>query len=160
MSETTTSQESSQHPEMSQPTSLPVLPLREAVVLPQMVLPVLVGRARSRQLVQHLIENELDLVALSTLTSDTETPTSSDLHPTATVAKVVQLVSFPDGNYRMVVEGLGRVRLRDFEQSAPFMIADVDWLDDQVGDPVRTEALRRRVIEQFARLGRARTVPR
>ena len=139
-------------PTRTHPGSLPVLPLRETVVLPQMVIPILVGRTRSKELVRHLVENDLDMVALSALKNDSDAPEPTDVYPTAAVGKIVQLMSFPDGNYRVVVEGVGRVRLRAFAQVQPFMVADVDWLADRPGDAVRTEALRRRVLEQFAQL--------
>ncbi len=136
----------------SQPSSLPVLPLRDTVVLPQMVMPILVGRPRSRELVQHLIEDQLELVVLSGLKRDTDDPEPGDLYPTGTVARVVQLMALPDGNFRLVVEGETRVRVRGFSQTDPFFVADVDWLEDRPGDPIRTEALRRQVLSQFASL--------
>lgn len=134
------------------PGVLPVLPLRDNVVLPQMVLPILVGRDRSKALVQWMIDNDHDLLVLTGTRNDLEEPGPADVFPTGVLARVVQMSRFGDGTYRLVVEGVMRARLHAFAHTEPHLAAEVELLYDKNIDGARIEALQRQVLSMLRSL--------
>ena len=133
-------------PEQPLADVLPILPLRDSVVLPQTVTPILVGQSRSRELVQWLVDNETDTLVLTGTRRDVDSPGPADVYPTGVVARIVQLSQFPDGNYRLVIEGVERVRLHAFVQTDPFLTAEIERLEEHGHQTARVEALRRQIL--------------
>ena len=139
--------EDTSHDLQDAPGVLPVLPLRDNVMLPQTVLPILVGRTRSRELVQWMVDNEHDLLVLTGTRNDAEVPGPPDVFPTGVLARIVQMSRFGDGTYRLVVEGLHRVRIHGYEQTDPYLSAEIELLEDRRADGTRVEALSRQVLD-------------
>ena len=141
------------HPEVGGvPNVLPVLPLRDNVVLPQTVLPILVGRSRSRELVQWMVDHEHDTLVLTGTQSDHDEPGPADVSPTGVLARIIQMSRFGDGTYRLVVEGIQRVRLHGFVQTKPYLAAEIELLEERHTDGTRVEALRRQVLSMLRSL--------
>ena len=133
------------------PDTLPVLPLRDAVVLPLTAVPLTVGRPRSVQLVDDVMRGNrlLALVAEREAKSD---PGPEDLHRVGTVGAIHQLHRVPDGTVRLMVQGIERIRLVDFTGTDPYLVARVEVLKDQTDQATEVEALRRAVVDVFRRL--------
>lgn len=93
---------------------LPVLPLKDAVVFPRMVLPLLVGRPASVAAVDSALELNAPLFLCAQKDASVEEPTAQDMHRTGTVAQILQTLRMPDGTVKVVVEGLGRARVEEF----------------------------------------------
>ena len=144
--------EDTSHDLQDAPGVLPVLPLRDNVMLPQTVLPILVGRTRSRELVQWMVDNEHDLLVLTGTRNDAEVPGPPDVFPTGVLARIVQMSRFGDGTYRLVVEGLHRVRIHGYEQTDPYLSAEIELLEDRRADGTRVEALSRQVLDMLRSL--------
>ena len=131
---------------------IPVLPVRDTVLFPHAVLPLTVGRESSIQLIESLGE-ERAIVVAAQLDPRLDSPKPADLHTVGTLATVHKIVRMPNQSRFVFTEGVSRVRMIRYIQSEPFMIAEVETLDDVA--PAASsgfEALERNVIEQFQQI--------
>lgn len=127
----------------------PILPLRDIVVYPKMIVPLFVGREKSIKALQQAIDNDQNIVLATQKEAAVEDPKPEDIFKVGTLSTVVQLVRLPDGTVKVLVEGLERVKIDDFIMADGFMQVDVEILaEDNVHD-VETEALSRAVLSQF-----------
>jgi len=127
----------------------PILPLRDIVVYPKMIVPLFVGREKSIKALQQAIDNDQNIVLATQKEAAVEDPKPEDIFKVGTLGTVVQLVRLPDGTVKVLVEGLKRVKIDDFIMADGFMQVDVEILaEDNVHD-VETEALSRAVLSQF-----------
>ena len=127
----------------------PILPLRDIVVYPKMIVPLFVGRKKSIKALQQAIDNDQNIVLATQKEAAVEDPKPEDIFKVGTLGTVVQLVRLPDGTVKVLVEGLERVKIDDFIMADGFMQVDVEILaEDNVHD-VETEALSRAVLSQF-----------
>jgi ATP-dependent Lon protease len=129
-----------------------VLPVRDTVLFPHAVLPLTVGRESSIQLIESLGE-ERSIVVVAQLDPRLDTPKPTDLHAVGTLATVHKIVRMPNQSRFVFTEGTERVRLVRFEQTEPFMVAEIEDLEET--EPVTTasaEALVRNVIGQFQQI--------
>lgn len=127
----------------------PILPLRDIVVYPKMIVPLFVGREKSIKALQQAIDNDQNIVLATQKEAVVEDPKPEDIFKVGTLGTVVQLVRLPDGTVKVLVEGLERVKIDDFIMADGFMQVDVEILaEDNVHD-VETEALSRAVLSQF-----------
>jgi ATP-dependent Lon protease len=134
------------------PDTVAVLPLRDTVVFPEAVVPILVGKERSKRLVEALVEDQEPLLALTLTTAEEAEPGPEGLSRIGTVGKIVQLFKFPDGNYRVVVKGVNRIRLGPYVQTHPFLRAEIEELEEVQAAGPRLEALQRQLADDFRRL--------
>jgi len=110
---------------------LPILPLRNSVLFPASVVPVNVGRARSVRLVEEACNQERPtLGVVAQRRPDTEDPTFDELHPFGTVARVLKVIRLGSGNYSVVLQGVGRMRIVDGVERNPFLRARVERLNE------------------------------
>jgi ATP-dependent Lon protease len=131
---------------------IPVLPVRDTVLFPHAVLPLTVGRESSIQLIESLGE-ERAIVVAAQLDPRLDTPKPDDLHSVGTLATVHKVVRMPNQSRFVFTEGVSRVRLVRFVQSEPFMVAEVETLEDVEPAPsANFEALVRNVIGQFQQI--------
>ncbi len=137
-------------PSADLPTAVAVLPLRDTVVFPGAVVPILVGKERSQRLVADLLDREEPLLGLTASRTQNEEPGPDELYEVGTVARIVQAFKFPDGNFRLVVKGVGRARLGPYVQESPFLAAEVTALPDVVSESTRLEALQRQLLIDFS----------
>ena len=131
---------------------IPVLPVRDTVLFPHAVLPLTVGRESSIQLIESLGE-ERAIVVAAQLDPRLDAPKPADLHTVGTLATVHKIVRMPNQSRFVFTEGVSRVRLVRFVQSEPFMMAEIETLEDVAPAPSSGfEALVRNVIEQFQQI--------
>jgi ATP-dependent Lon protease len=131
---------------------IPVLPVRDTVLFPHAVLPLTVGRESSIQLIESMGE-ERSIVVAAQLDARLDAPKPSDLHGVGTLATVHKIVRMPNQSRFVFTEGVNRVRLVRFVQSEPFMVAEVETVEDvsPAGSP-EFEALVRNVVGQFQQI--------
>jgi len=144
--------EESASPEL--PETLPVLPLKNTVLFPHLLSPLLVNTERSRKLIDEVLRSpERLLVCVAVRRPVDENPAAEDLHGVGTVMRIAKMLKFPDESYRLLVQGVARAEITDYEQSDPFFVGRVRSLEE-VGDPhgVETTALARSLAQQFATL--------
>src|ERR1700759_5734244 len=137
----------------SQGRVLPILPVRSTVLFPHAVLPLTVGRESSIQLIQSLGEQKT-IVVVAQRDERMDSPQPSDLYSVGTLATVHKVVPMPNQSLFVFTEGTERVRLGEFAQIEPFMMASVDHLPEvNPGKSAELEALQRNVIAQFQQSG-------
>jgi ATP-dependent Lon protease len=131
---------------------IPVLPVRETVLFPHAVLPLTVGRESSIQLIESLGE-ERTIVVVAQFDPRKDSPQPVDMHPVGTIATVHKVVRMPNQSRFVFTEGVGRVRLTRYSQTEPFMVAEVEALEDiEPAETSSSEALVRNVIAQFQQI--------
>ncbi len=127
----------------------PLLPLRDIVVFPQMIVPLFVGRDKSVAALEAAMEGNKEIFLVSQLDPAEDDPGRDSLYDTGVVAIVLQLLKLPDGTVRVLVEGKHRATLASMDGSGDYLIADIDTVDDIVAEGPEAAALMRSVAEQF-----------
>jgi ATP-dependent Lon protease len=130
-------------------TTYPLLPLRDIVVFPQMIVPLFVGRDKSVVALEKAMEADKDIFLVSQLDPAEDDPDRDSLYDTGVVATVLQLLKLPDGTVRVLVEGKQRALLRELVPDEGFLRAEVEVLEDVVAEGPEASALMRSVAEQF-----------
>lgn len=128
----------------------PVLPLRDIVVYPKMVVPLFVGREKSIRALQSAVDNDKNVILLTQKDPGIEEPTDDDVYQVGTIGTVLQLLRLPDGTVKVLIEGLERVKINKFIENEDFLEAEATLLpeNNNVSD-VELEALVRAVLSQF-----------
>ena len=137
--------------------SLALLPLRDVVVYPHMVLPLFVGRAKSIAALDAAIEHDQPVFLLAQRNPNDEEPGVNDLHEMGTIANVLQVLKLPDGTVKVLVEGINRAKAIKVEESDEYFSAQVEVVADEVPKSSDIEALKRALLnefDQFARLNK------
>ena len=137
--------------------SLALLPLRDVVVYPHMVLPLFVGRAKSIAALDAAIEHDQPVFLLAQRNPNDEEPGINDLHEMGTIANVLQVLKLPDGTVKVLVEGINRAKAIRVEESDEYFSAQVEVVADEVPKSSDMEALKRALLnefDQFARLNK------
>ncbi|MBP6552084.1 MAG: endopeptidase La [Vitreoscilla sp.] len=132
-----------------------MLPLRDVVVYPFMVIPLFVGRDKSIAALEAAMEKDEPVFLLAQLNPSEEDPKAKDLHKMGTIANVLQMLKLPDGTVKVLVEGVERaqvVSLNDTDQE--FFVANIERVEEFQDDPVDTEAMRRALLSQFEQLSK------
>jgi ATP-dependent Lon protease len=136
---------------------LPLVPLRETVIFPEMIVPLQVGRDKSVQALNKAVADSSPIVLVTQRQADLEDVTStSDLYEVGTLAKIAQVVQLQDGTVRAIVQGQQRVRLVEFVASDPFIQAKIEMVEEQPASGLEVQALVRTVqgqIEQYVQSG-------
>ena len=143
--------------QVEQVSSLALLPLRDVVVYPHMVLPLFVGRAKSIAALDAAIENDETVFLLAQRNPNEEDPQASDLHEMGTVANVLQVLKLPDGTVKVLVEGMYRARVVHIDGEGDYFRAQIETVQEHSSDTADTEALRRALLsefEQYAKLNK------
>jgi ATP-dependent Lon protease len=134
------------------PSTLPVLPLKETVVFPQSVAPLAIGQERSVRLIDDVLEGERMVALVTVKNPDVEEPGWDDLYETGTAAVVHKMIRVPDGTLRILVQGVGRIRLDRRVQDDPYLVGEFTVVPDEVEETPELEALTRSVQNEFGRL--------
>ncbi len=127
----------------------PILPLRDIVVYPNMVVPLFVGREKSIQALEEVMNNDRELFLVAQKDSTTEDPTEDNLYTHGTVASIMQLLKLPDNTVKVLVEGTSRAKIRNFVPGEKFHQVEVDLVNEVVLDDPEIEALARSCLMQF-----------
>lgn len=128
---------------------VPVLPLRDIVVFPHMIVPLFVGREKSVRALEDVVNDDKQILLLAQKNGNQDDPGESDVYWTGTLASVLQLLKLPDQTVKVLVEGKTRARIRKFVPNANFFQAEVEILPDEAGREDEAEALSRGVSQQF-----------
>jgi len=135
------------------PSTLPVLPLKETVIFPQSVSPLAIGQERSVKLVDDVVSGEQRVLALVTSKNEeVEQPGWDDLYEIGTAAVVHKMIRVPDGSLRILVQGIGRIRLERPVKDEPYLVGEFSEVPDVVEETPELEALLRSVQNEFGRL--------
>ena len=129
--------------------SYPLLPLRDIVVFPGMVVPLFVGRDKSVAALEAAMEASKDIVLIAQLDPGCDDPDGDDLYDVGVIAQVLQLLKLPDGTVRVLVEGKARARLAALVDAGTHLLAEVDQIVPETVSGSEVTALMRQVTEQF-----------
>jgi ATP-dependent Lon protease len=129
--------------------SFPLLPLRDIVVFPHMIVPLFVGRDRSVAALETAMESDKEIFLVAQLDPGEDDPQRDDLYDTGVIATVLQLLKLPDGTVRVLVEGKERAKLVTLVNEEKTVMASVKPIADTTDDSVDTAALMRSVVDQF-----------
>ena len=131
------------------PQALPLLPLRDVVVLPHMVVPLFVGREKSIRALEVAMERDQMVVLVAQKFPENDNPGVNDVYRIGCVSRIVQLLKLPDGTVKVLVEGKSRALLSDIVDKDNFLQAQVEIISDVDGNSAEVEALRRTVLQKF-----------
>jgi len=140
---------------ISEPTqeimeTLPILPLRDVVVYPHMVIPLFVGREKSIQALDKAMDANKQILLVAQKQADTDEPSAEDIYEIGTVATILQLLKLPDGTVKVLVEGGHRARITEVHQTEEFFSADIEAINEDDDDlPRELDGLKRAVVTQF-----------
>jgi len=140
------------------PEELPVLPLKNTVLFPYLLSPLLVNTPRSQELIDEvLLQDDRLMVSVAVCRELDGSPTAEDVYRVGTLLRVVKMLKFPDDSYRLLVQGIGRVRIDEFSAEEPFLRGRISRLEE-TGDPETVEmlALTRNVTQGFLELAQER----
>lgn len=133
----------------SLPDTLPILGLSDIVIFPGAVVPLLVETGPSLKLIDDIVAGDRLLGAVLQRKSEVAEPGPEDLHQVGCVSRLSKMVKFPDGTVRLLIEGLWRIRLRNYSLPAPYLRANYDLLRDETEDSVELQAMLRNAHKQF-----------
>ncbi len=133
------------------PEILPILPLRETVVYPQMLIPLIVGREKSIRLVEDALTGN-KLIGMCMQKTPIEDPTPDDIHRVGTVGIIVRSLRFPDNTLRLFVQGLQRIRVVEFMETEPYFKAKVEVIEEKVEKTVEIEGMMRNLLNLFQKM--------
>jgi ATP-dependent Lon protease len=138
---------------MQEPLSLsyPVLPLRDIVVFPHMIVPLFVGREKSVRALEEVMQDDKQILLSSQVDPGEDDPDQNGIYRTGVLANVLQLLKLPDGTVKVLVEGRSRVKITDFVENDSYFEASCAYLNETAGDPTEVEALVRNVAAEFER---------
>ncbi len=110
---------------LPQSTEVPVLPLRDVVVYPHMVIPLFVGREKSIHALDVAMQDNKQILLVAQKSADIDEPNIGDVHEIGTLATILQLLKLPDGTIKVLVEGSQRARIKGMRESGDFFVAGV-----------------------------------
>ena len=134
---------------MAQGELYPVLPLRDIVVFPHMIVPLFVGRDKSVRALEDVMKNDKQILLVAQRDAAQDDPGVDDIYNIGTVSTVLQLLKLPDGTVKVLVEGASRARIDEFTDHEEFFQARAVTIDESGDDGDEVEALGRSVVGQF-----------
>jgi ATP-dependent Lon protease len=138
-----------EHDTPSEKLQLPLLPLRDVVVFPHMVIPLFVGRPKSIKALETAMEAGKGILLVAQKSAAKDEPDAEDLYPIGCVANILQMLKLPDGTVKVLVEGSQRARIERVEDQKSLFVADVTPLAADEGPDHEVEAMRRAILAQF-----------
>lgn len=127
----------------------PVLPIRDVVVFPRMVLPLFIGRPKTARAVQRAMDDDKRIVLVTQRDGKVDDPKAKDLYKVGTIATLLQMLKLPDGTIKVLVEASSRVKLESVSETDGILTCKASRVDVSVQPGAELEALRRSVLEQF-----------
>ena len=128
---------------------IPVLPLRDTVVFPKMIVPLFVGRQKSIIALQKVNDDNGSIVLATQKKADLEDPKENDIYHIGTLGNILQMLKLPDGTVKVLIEGIERIEIKKFYDNGEYVCAQASPLPDTTVDDLELEALSRAVISQF-----------
>ena len=129
--------------------NIPVLPLRDIVVFPNMVAPLFVGREQSVNALNHVMTGDKKIFLLSQKNSKVDNPNKENLYSVGTVAKIIQLLKLPDGTLKVLVEGIQRANVNKINFNKEFITASITEINQKIKKNSKLRALQKLTTEQF-----------
>jgi len=136
-------------PKLTEQTTLPLLPLRDVVVFPHMVIPLFVGRPKSIKALEAAMEQGKSIMLAAQKAAAKDEPSADDIYEIGCVANILQMLKLPDGTVKVLVEGAQRARIDTITDGATHFTAELTPLNSEVGDDSEVEAMRRAIVQQF-----------
>ncbi|HWZ48777.1 MAG TPA: endopeptidase La [Herbaspirillum sp.] len=130
-------------------TQLPLLPLRDVVVFPHMVIPLFVGRPKSIKALEAAMEQGKSIMLAAQKAAAKDEPSADDIYEIGCVANILQMLKLPDGTVKVLVEGVQRARIHHISELDTHFVADLTPVDSEAGDESEVEAMRRTIVQQF-----------
>src|SRR5262245_27712535 len=127
----------------------PVLPLRDIVVFPHMIVPLFVGREKSIKALEEVMRSDTFILLATQKNASDDDPATGAIYEVGTLASVLQLLKLPDGTVKVLVEGAERAKILKYSDRADYYEAEAVVLEDVSGDKVEAEALARSVVNEF-----------
>ena len=135
--------------ESTRDQNFPVLPLRDIVVFPHMIVPLFVGREKSVRALEDVMNDDKQILLVTQKNAAQDDPETADIFTVGTIATVLQLLKLPDGTVKVLVEGNQRARIERYIDNDEFFEAHAELIEDDVGEGEELEALTRAVIAEF-----------
>ncbi|GAA4343278.1 endopeptidase La [Kangiella taiwanensis] len=128
---------------------LPLLPLRDVVVFPHMVIPLFVGREKSIQALEEATNGDKQVMLVAQKEATEDMPDTDQVYDYGCVATILQMLKLPDGNVKVLVEGVQRAKVVNYTQTDPMFVAEVSYVDNQTGQEDQEDALARAALNSF-----------
>ncbi len=128
---------------------LPLLPLRDLIIFPHMMMPLFVGREKSINALEEAMSKQTDIVLAAQKDAKTNNPEPKDIYAVGTIGTIIQLLRLPDGTVKVLVEGKRRVRIKDFVPSENFFVVNIEEIDETIANEIEARALIRSVKSTF-----------
>ncbi len=136
-------------PSFPEHTQLPLLPLRDVVVFPHMVIPLFVGRPKSIKALEAAMEQGKSIMLAAQKAAAKDEPSADDIYEIGCVANILQMLKLPDGTVKVLVEGAQRARIHHISELDTHFVADLTPVESEIGDESEVEAMRRAIVQQF-----------
>ena len=127
----------------------PVLPLRDIVVFPHMIVPLFVGRDKSVRALEDVMKDDKKILLIAQRNATQDDPSAEDIYKVGTVSTVLQLLKLPDGTVKVLVEGVSRAKVKRYEDNEEFLLVEGELIPQELGSEEEMEALSRTVVSQF-----------
>ncbi len=127
----------------------PVLPLRDIVVFPGMIVPLFVGREKSVNALENVMQNDKKILLAAQKDAGDDDPKIDEIYDVGVIASVLQLLKLPDGTVKVLVEGEARARVEDYARTDDYFEAEASFIEEEAAEDTEIEALSRSVIGQF-----------
>ena len=135
--------------DLTEGAKYPVLPLRDIVVFPYMIVPLFVGREKSINALEEVMSSERQILLAAQKNAGDDDPNPDAIYDVGTLASVLQLLKLPDGTVKVLVEGSSRVKIKNYTDKSEYFEAEVEPIEEEIGSDVEIEALSRSTISQF-----------
>ena len=134
---------------LTEHSQLPLLPLRDVVVFPHMVIPLFVGRPKSIKALEAAMEQGKSIMLAAQKAAAKDEPSAADIYEIGCVANILQMLKLPDGTVKVLVEGAQRARIYRISELDTHFIAELTPIESEPGDESEVEAMRRAIVQQF-----------
>ncbi len=128
---------------------LPLLPLRDLIIFPHMMMPLFVGREKSINALEDAMSKQTDIILAAQKDAKTNNPEEKDIYTIGTVGSIIQLLRLPDGTVKVLVEGKRRARIKGFVPNDGFFVVNCEVIEEEVENPTEASALVRSVKSTF-----------
>lgn len=128
---------------------LPLLPLRDLIIFPHMMMPLFVGREKSISALEEAMNKQTDIVLAAQKDAKTNNPEAKDIYSIGTIGTIIQLLRLPDGTVKVLVEGKRRIKIKNFTSNESFFVVNCEEIPEEVESPVEAQALVRSVKSTF-----------
>ncbi|MBI4948779.1 MAG: endopeptidase La [Deltaproteobacteria bacterium] len=128
---------------------IPLIPLRDIIIFPYMVVPLFVGRDKSIKALEHAMSHDKSILLAAQKKAKTEEPGSDDIYEVGTLGTILQLLRLPDGTVKVLVEGKKRAQIKEFVSEDECFMVSVEEIEEGIDETVETEALIRSVVKSF-----------